>query len=287
MWGRRRESGREAKLCEARVKCAEYTENYTKLLDGLASLPGSRAAPYCHYLSFPIYSPFHSPPSANQLQLHCELNCNEAHAAAKYENERRKRAKSKAEMSIESVWSRGTIRVGRSIRNISPEMAINSYVCFTDTLQTVLMMASPSHRRKTIFRRGGGPGLHRKASSRSVGCGGGVGAVVSVTNKVLLFPLTRQSGRQTGSFRFIRLIGCNGSSRNFQDDDVAQFQVKLRGRSSIAFSHHSALPNPPTCIYNTCTSCGLVTVYAVDVVAACWIMRDSFGEIKANIGGMR
>lgn len=159
--------------------------------------------------------------------------------------------------------------MGRSIRNISPEMAINSYVCFTDTLQTVLMMASPSHRRKTIFRRGGGPGLHRKASSRSVGCGGGVGAVVSVTNKVLLFPLTRQSDRQTGSFRFIRLIGCNGSSRNFQDDDVAQFQVKLRGRSSIAFPHHSALPTPPTCIYNTCTSCGLVTVYAVDVVAAC------------------
>lgn len=78
------EKGRQegAKLCEARVKYAEYTQNYTE--NFLTVLPVCLATPTSSFASLPA-SPL--------LQLHCELNCNEAHAAAKYENERRESEK--------------------------------------------------------------------------------------------------------------------------------------------------------------------------------------------------
>lgn len=80
----------------------------------------------CHFFFFFRSSP--TPHRTQSLQLHCELNCNEAHAA-KYENETDVPESSKSLEGEKALW----LRV---------EMAINSYVCCSDTLQTVLMTAS-------------------------------------------------------------------------------------------------------------------------------------------------
>lgn len=64
-----------------------YRKLYKTSLDGLREFALQR----CAFPASPF--PFLPPPSplyATQLQLHCELNCNEAHAAAKYENEKQK-----------------------------------------------------------------------------------------------------------------------------------------------------------------------------------------------------
>lgn len=76
-----------AKLCEARVKCLTIQKTIQNF-----SRRSSRVCLAALRVPLLLPSPS-SPPSplhATQLQLHCELNCNEAHAAAKYENEKQK-----------------------------------------------------------------------------------------------------------------------------------------------------------------------------------------------------
>lgn len=120
-----------------------------------------------------------------------------------------------------------------SIRNSSQEMAINSYVCCSDTLQTVLM--TPSPRRVANYfqamQRGRGNLTAPAPGPRGTGQG--------------LLLLTRQAGR--GAFRFIRLIGCNGSSRNFQVDATSgdSTTTLLNFKLNCAEDHRQLLPLPP------------------------------------------
>lgn len=138
MW---KDGGGGAKLCETRVKCLTIQKTIQNF-----SRRSSRVCLAALRVPLLLPSPS-SPPSplhATQLQLHCELNCNEAHAAAaKYENEKQK-------CVLHGIVQRGDKGRRSRIRNSSQEMAINSYVCCSDTLQTVLM-TTPSPRRVSNY----------------------------------------------------------------------------------------------------------------------------------------